>query len=158
MKERLIDLVEEFGSAGNGKSKLEKSKLLHGLTHELVATFGVSTSINTAAVDRFADVVCIVISSGQELGPTHVSLRAVAAIMITSLDSPWKGEQDAQSISRCFTAHHRDFRAVLRANRTSQLRVIPSLSPHLAQTNWQAARHGSEDPRLVRSTQPGVLP
>src|ERR1700746_2492824 len=106
MKERLIDLVEEFGSAGNGKSKLEKSKLLHGLTHELVATFGVSTSINTAAVDRFADVLCIVISSGQELGPTHVSLRAVAAIMITSLDSPWKGEQDAQSISRCFTAHH----------------------------------------------------
>jgi hypothetical protein len=57
MKERLIDLVEEFGSAGNGKSKLEKSKLLHGLTHELVATFGVSTSINTAAVDRFADVL-----------------------------------------------------------------------------------------------------
>jgi hypothetical protein len=56
MKERLIDLVEEFGSADQGKSKLEKSKLLHGLTHEMVATFGVSTSINTAAVDRFADV------------------------------------------------------------------------------------------------------
>src|ERR1700757_1352483 len=57
MKERLVDLVEEFGSFDHGKSKLEKSKLLHGLTHELVATFGVSTSINTAAVDRFADVL-----------------------------------------------------------------------------------------------------
>jgi hypothetical protein len=57
MKERLVDLVEEFGSAGHEKSKLEKSKLLHGLTHEMVATFGVSTSINAAAVDRFADVL-----------------------------------------------------------------------------------------------------
>jgi hypothetical protein len=27
-------------------------------------------------------------------------------------------EQDAQSITRCSSAHHRDFRAVLRANRT----------------------------------------
>jgi hypothetical protein len=57
MKERLIDLVEEFGSADHEKSKLEKSKLLHGLTHEMVATFGVSTSINAAAVDHFADVL-----------------------------------------------------------------------------------------------------
>src|SRR5437899_10128909 len=31
---------------------------------------------------------------------------------------PRKGERDAQSITRCFTAHHRDFRAVPRANRT----------------------------------------
>jgi hypothetical protein len=57
MKERLVDLVEEFGSADHEKSKLEKSKLLHGLTHEMVATFGVSTSINAAAVDRFAHVL-----------------------------------------------------------------------------------------------------
>jgi hypothetical protein len=52
MKERLVDLVEQFGSADH-----EKSKLLHGLTHEIVATFGVSTSINAAAVDRFAHVL-----------------------------------------------------------------------------------------------------
>src|ERR1700746_370184 len=57
MKEQLIDLAEEFGSAGHEKSKLEKSKLLHRLTHEMVATFGVSTSINAAAVDRFAHVL-----------------------------------------------------------------------------------------------------
>jgi hypothetical protein len=39
MKEELITLVEEFGSIHAG------TKLLHGLTHELVATFGVSTSV-----------------------------------------------------------------------------------------------------------------
>jgi hypothetical protein len=32
--------------------------------------------------------------------------------------SPAKGERDTLSISRCSTAHHRDVRAVLRANRT----------------------------------------
>jgi hypothetical protein len=31
---------------------------------------------------------------------------------------PREGERDAQSITRCSTAHHRDFRAVPRANRT----------------------------------------
>src|SRR5580765_287194 len=31
---------------------------------------------------------------------------------------PRKGERDAQSITRCFASHHRDFRAVPRANRT----------------------------------------
>jgi len=36
----------------------------------------------------------IVIVSGQELGPTHPSLRSVTTIMITDSDSP-KGEQDA---------------------------------------------------------------
>ena len=31
---------------------------------------------------------------------------------------PWLGERDAQSITRCFTAHHGDVRDVPRANRT----------------------------------------
>src|ERR1700694_65176 len=31
---------------------------------------------------------------------------------------PREGERDAPSITRCLTAHHRDFRAVPRANRT----------------------------------------
>src|SRR5271155_5160097 len=31
---------------------------------------------------------------------------------------PCEGERDTQSITRCSTTHHRDFRAVLRANRT----------------------------------------
>src|SRR5205807_1502691 len=54
MKEELIDLVEEFGSA-----HAEKSKLLHGITHEILATFGVSTSIDAAAVERFAQALRI---------------------------------------------------------------------------------------------------
>jgi hypothetical protein len=57
--------------------------------------------------------------SGQELSPTHASLRSAPAIMITtSNSSSIKEEQDAQSITRCSTAHHDDVRAVLRANRT----------------------------------------
>jgi len=54
MKEELICLVEEFGSA-----HAEKSKLLHGITHEILATFGVSTSIDAAAVERFAQALRI---------------------------------------------------------------------------------------------------
>ena len=53
------------------------------------------------------------------LSPTHASLRSATAIMITtSNSSSQEEEQNAQSITRCSTAHHRDFRAVLRANRT----------------------------------------
>src|SRR5438477_7579317 len=54
MKEELICLVEEFGSA-----HAEKSKLLHGITHEILATFGVSTSLDAAAVERFAQALRI---------------------------------------------------------------------------------------------------
>jgi hypothetical protein len=46
--------VEEFGS-----SHAEKSKLLHGITHEILATFGASTSIDAAAVERFAQALHI---------------------------------------------------------------------------------------------------
>src|SRR5713101_2977819 len=56
--------------------------------------------------------------SGQELSPTHASLRSTTSIMITTSNSSFIEEQDAQSITRCWTAHHRDFRAVPRANRT----------------------------------------
>jgi hypothetical protein len=49
MKAELIELVEAFGS-----SHAEKSKLLHGMEYEILATFGVSTSIDAAAVERFA--------------------------------------------------------------------------------------------------------
>src|SRR5208337_3497363 len=43
---------------------------------------------------------------------------------------PREGERDTQSIARCFTSHHRDFRAFPRTNRTfSTLRnSIPSAS------------------------------
>jgi hypothetical protein len=51
MKEQLIDLVEEFGR------HYERSKLLQGITHEIVVNFGVSTSIDAAAADTFAHVL-----------------------------------------------------------------------------------------------------
>jgi hypothetical protein len=54
MKEELIKLVEEFGSA-----HAEKSKLLHGMEYEILATFGMSTSIDAAAVERFAQALRI---------------------------------------------------------------------------------------------------
>jgi hypothetical protein len=44
---RIIPLVRQFGSA-----HAEKSKLLHGLKWELMGTFGSSTSIDAAAVER----------------------------------------------------------------------------------------------------------
>lgn len=46
--EELKALVSDFGSA-----HAEKSKLLHGVTHELVVTFGSSVSIDGAAVEKF---------------------------------------------------------------------------------------------------------
>jgi hypothetical protein len=52
MKEELIFLVDEFGSA-----HAEKSKLLHGTSYEIMATFGMSTSIDAAAAERFANAL-----------------------------------------------------------------------------------------------------
>jgi hypothetical protein len=47
-KEELIRLVRDFGSA-----RAEKSLLLHGITSELMVTFGQSVTIDSAAVERF---------------------------------------------------------------------------------------------------------
>jgi hypothetical protein len=52
MREDLVCLVEEFGSA-----HADKSKLLHGIRYEIMATFGTSTSIDAAAVERFASAL-----------------------------------------------------------------------------------------------------
>src|SRR5437868_1624900 len=49
-KEQLIILAEKFGSP-----HAEKSKILHGLEYELVATFGMSTALDNAAVLRFKE-------------------------------------------------------------------------------------------------------
>src|SRR5713101_7872036 len=56
--------------------------------------------------------------SGQELSPTHASLRSTTSIMITTSNSPVQRERDTQSITRCSTSHHRLIRVVPRANRT----------------------------------------
>lgn len=47
-KDELIALVSDAGSV-----HAEKSKLLHGITHEIMGTFGVSTVIDASAVERF---------------------------------------------------------------------------------------------------------
>jgi hypothetical protein len=48
LKKDLIELVSDFGSA-----HAEKSRLLHGITSEMMVTFGQSVSIDAAAVERF---------------------------------------------------------------------------------------------------------
>jgi len=48
LKEELVELVRDYGS-----THAEKSKLLHGVSWEMMATFGQSVSIDTAAVERF---------------------------------------------------------------------------------------------------------
>jgi hypothetical protein len=48
LKAELIELVKSFGS-----THCEKSKILHGVTLEAMATFGTSYSIDGAAVERF---------------------------------------------------------------------------------------------------------
>lgn len=48
LKEELVELVSSFGSA-----HAEKSRLLHGISFEMLATFGSQVSIDAAAVERF---------------------------------------------------------------------------------------------------------
>ena len=55
---------------------------------------------------------------GQELSPTHASLRSATADHDYYFELLLMEQQNAQSITRCSTAHHGDVRAVLRANRT----------------------------------------
>jgi hypothetical protein len=48
VKDEMRELVRQYGSA-----HAEKSKLLHGINYEVMATFGLNTSIDAAAVERF---------------------------------------------------------------------------------------------------------
>jgi hypothetical protein len=54
MREDLICVVEEFSSA-----HADKSKLLHGIQYEIMGTFGVTTRIDAAAAERFAQALRI---------------------------------------------------------------------------------------------------
>ena len=56
--------------------------------------------------------------SGQQTRSDPSISSVTLSIMITTSNSA-QGERDAQSITRCWTAHHRDVRAFPRANRTS---------------------------------------
>jgi hypothetical protein len=48
LADELIETVRKFGSA-----HAEKSKILHGIEEEIMVTFGLSVSIDAAAVERF---------------------------------------------------------------------------------------------------------
>lgn len=48
LKEELVQLVRDFGSA-----HADKSRLLHGITSEMMLTFSQSVSIDSVAVERF---------------------------------------------------------------------------------------------------------
>jgi hypothetical protein len=52
LKVELIDLVREFGGA-----HAEKSKILHGIAWELMATFGQSMQQDAAAIDRLREAL-----------------------------------------------------------------------------------------------------
>src|SRR5580692_7457560 len=73
-----------------------------------------------ALVEGFAlptvDSLVIVFRSGTRSDPCISSVSNCDHDYYFEL--PVKEERDAQSISRCSTAHHRDIRAVPRANRT----------------------------------------
>ena len=49
-KEKCVELLTSFGS-----TRAEKSKLLHGLKWEIMGTFGTSTSVDAAAVERLRE-------------------------------------------------------------------------------------------------------
>src|ERR1700687_4949250 len=61
----------------------------------------------------------LVIVSGQETRSDPCISSVTTLIMITTSNSSVKEERAAQSVTRCFTAHHRLVRACPRANRTS---------------------------------------
>jgi hypothetical protein len=48
LKSELVEIVSAYGSC-----HVEKSKILHGVSAEMVATFGQSVTIDAAAVERF---------------------------------------------------------------------------------------------------------
>jgi len=84
------------------------SALLHALKEErhFALLDGVAFSNRRLARNRF-----------QVRTQSDPCISSVAtAIMITTSNSLAKGERDTQSITRCSTAHHRDFRVVPRAN------------------------------------------
>ena len=74
----------------------------------------------------FPTVGSLVIRSGQDTRSDPCISSVAPAIMITTSNSPAKGERAAQSITRCWTAHHGLVRAGPRANRTFSLARNPT--------------------------------
>jgi hypothetical protein len=48
LKAELVELVSAYGSC-----HADKSKILHGVSEEMVATFGMSVTLDAAAIERF---------------------------------------------------------------------------------------------------------
>jgi hypothetical protein len=87
MREELVWLVQEFGS-----THAEKSKLLHGLEYEIMATFGMSTSLDAAAIYRFSEALIRLKQAKllRRLFETNVryTLKPEASSIIRSLELP----------------------------------------------------------------------
>ncbi len=83
----------------------------------------------------------LVIPAGQNIGPTHASLRSLTAIMITSSDSPYMGAGCPINYSMCACTPSRFPGCPACEPKLLQLLVIPLLAPHAVQANRQSARH-----------------
>ena len=59
---------------------------------------------------------------------------------------PREGERDTQSITRCFAAHHGDFRAFPRANRTSSTARNPVIDTGVCELMAASLRAGKSSP------------
>src|SRR6516165_6795858 len=83
----------------------------------------------------------LVIVSGQELGPTHASLRSATAIMITSSDSLGEGSRTPNQLLdvRPNTIACSGLSCV--RTELAPLLIIPFLAHHPVQPNRQSARH-----------------
>jgi len=68
--------------------------------HARAKCYGLTGGKSTNTKARFQSV------AGQELSPTHASLRSTTSIMI-ALRTPCEGKRAAQSITRCLVAHQR---------------------------------------------------
>ena len=84
--------------------------------------------------------------SSQELSPTQPSLRSLTAIMITCSNSLEEGA-GYPIITSVITAHHRDVRALPRANRASAI----GRSPNLAATSNESFIMLSFCPRRTKA-------
>jgi hypothetical protein len=124
----LVDLVRNFGSV-----HAEKSRLLHGITFEMMAMFGSSVTIDAAAVERFR---LALLESGQSRLLKRVFQRDERWTMSPQAATIIKGEKLSDALLAIF----------------SQCEVVRQKSPSLvvSQREWHAAG-GSQQCRNRRS-------
>ncbi len=107
LKEELVQLVRDFGSA-----HAEKSRLLHGITSEMMVTFGSSVSIDAAAVERFR---LALLESGQSRLLNKIFTKDIRWTMAPQASVIVKGEKLSDGLLAIF----------------SQVEVVKQKSPSL---------------------------